>query len=116
MRSIAVLSVAVMLGLAIVLSVPGAARADAALDALRAAGAVAERFDGYLEVRDAGAGANAQAVVSEVNAKRRALYEKRAKESNVPVEEVGKLFATKIVETAPTGTYFRQAGGGYVRK
>jgi len=95
---------------------PVPAHADAALDSLRANGAVAERFDGYVEVRDANAGANAKAVVNEVNAKRRTLYKKRAKESNVQVSEVGKPFATKIVETAPPGTYFRQQGGGYVRK
>ena len=51
-----------------------------------------------------------------VNAKRRALYAKRADESVLPVEEVGKLFATKIVETAPPGTYFLKPDGEYVRK
>ncbi|MBK0398420.1 YdbL family protein [Limibaculum sp. M0105] len=90
--------------------------AQSKLDSYRANGAVAERFDGYVEVRDPGAPGDARALVNEVNAQRRALYEKRAKETNVPVAEVGKLFATKIVEQAPKGTYFRQPSGSYVRK
>jgi hypothetical protein len=88
----------------------------AALDGYRASGVIAERFDGYVEIRDPNAPADARALVDQVNAQRRALYQKRAQESNVPVEEVGKLFATKITETAPPGTYFRQPGGGFVRK
>jgi len=116
MRAAANLLAALIIALAAMLSDPGTARADAQLDTLRASGAVAERFDGYVEVRDAGTAPNARAVVDDVNAKRRALYEKRAKESNVPVAEVGKLFATKLVETAPAGTYFRQPDGSYARK
>lgn len=85
------------------------------LDVYRASGVIAERFDGYVEIREAST-PDARALVDEVNAKRRALYTRRAEESNVPVEEVGKLFATKIVETAPPGTYFRRPGGEYVRK
>ncbi len=46
----------------------------------------------------------------------RELYTRRARESDVRVEQVGKLFATKIAETAPAGTYFRQPDGSYVRK
>ena len=92
------------------------ARADAPLDTYRANGVIAERFDGYVEIRASDAPSEAHAVVEKVNAKRKALYSRRADESNVPVEEVGKVFANKIVDTAPPGTYFRQASGGYVRK
>ena len=77
---------------------------------------IAERFDGYVEIRDSNAPSEARAVVEDVNAKRRALYNQRASESDVPVAEVGKVFANKIVDTAPPGTYFRRASGGYVRK
>lgn len=111
-KLLAVLAVA----LAALVLAPDPARADPRLDAYRASGTIAERFDGYVEVRDAGAGSDVRALADDVNAKRRALYEKRAAESKVPVGEVGKLFATKIVETAPPGTYFRQPGGNFVRK
>ncbi|MGM0584382.1 MAG: YdbL family protein [Pseudomonadota bacterium] len=102
--------------LAALLLAPQAASAQSKLDAYRMSGAVAERHDGYVEVRDASAAPDAGGLVREVNAERRALYEKRARETDVPVEEVGKLFATKIVERAPPGTYFRQPDGSYIRK
>jgi uncharacterized protein YdbL (DUF1318 family) len=92
------------------------AAAQQALDAYRAAGVIAERYDGYVEVRAGDAPADARALVDSVNAQRRAIYAKRAQETNVPIEEVGKLYATKITETAPPGTYFRQQSGSYVRK
>jgi uncharacterized protein YdbL (DUF1318 family) len=95
---------------------PGPARAQAALDSFRASGVIAERFDGYVELRESGAPAEARALVDSVNAERRKLYEKRAGELGVPVSEVGKVFAEKILQVAPAGTYFRQPGGGYVRK
>jgi uncharacterized protein YdbL (DUF1318 family) len=95
---------------------PGSVRADARLDTYRANGIIAERFDGYVEIRGSNAPSEARAVVENVNAKRRALYNKRANESNVAVAEVGKVFANKIVDTAPPGTYFRQPSGGYVQK
>ncbi len=95
---------------------PGAAQGGNALDAYRASGVIAERFDGYVEVRTTDAPSGVHALVEQVNAKRRALYTQRAQESNVSVDEVGKLFATKIVEAAPPGTYFLQPGGSYVRK
>ena len=94
---------------------PGPARADARLDAYRADGVIAERFDGYVEIRASNAPSEARALVEDVNARRRALYSQRASESNVPVEEVGKVFANKIAGAAPSGTYFRQPSGGYVR-
>ncbi len=92
------------------------AQAGARLDAFRADGVIAERYDGYVEIRASNAPGDARALVADVNARRRALYTQRASESNVPVEEVGKVFANKIVETAPPGTYFRRPGGDYVRR
>lgn len=105
---------AVLLGMLLAAG-PAPAQGEA-LDAHRASGVIAERFDGYVELRDPDAPAEARGLVESVNARRRALYTRRAQESDVAVEEVGKLFATKIAEKAPPGTYFRQPGGDYVRK
>ena len=116
MRPLLRLFFALTMVLAALYGAPGPARADAQLDAYRANGVIAERFDGYVEIRDSGAPSEARALAENVNAKRRALYERRASESNVPVGEVGKVFANKIVGTAPPGTYFRQSNGGYVQK
>ncbi len=116
MRPLLTLVFALTVAFAALFAAPDLARAGAQLDAYRADGVIAERFDGYVEIRDSNAPSAARALVADVNAKRRALYTQRASESNVPVEEVGKVFANKIAETAPSGTYFRRPGGGYVRR
>jgi hypothetical protein len=116
MRSLPKLVFALMVAFAVLWTAHGPAWAGANLDAYRADGVIAERYDGYVEIRDSNAPSEARSLVADVNAKRRALYTQRADESNVPVEEVGKVFANKIAETAPSGTYFRRPDGGYVRR
>ncbi len=116
MRPLLKLIFALVVVFAAFYSAPGSVQADTRLDTYRANGVIAERFDGYVEIRDSNAPSDARALVKDVNSKRRALYKQRADESDVPVEEVGKVFANKIVGTAPPGTYFRQSSGGYVQK
>ena len=116
MRPFLKIFVVLTVAFAALFATPGPARADARLDAYRADGVIAERFDGYVEIRASDAPSEARALVEDVNARRRALYSQRAGESNVPVAEVGKVFANKIVETAPPGTYFLRPGGDYVRR
>ncbi|MEO0821492.1 MAG: YdbL family protein [Pseudomonadota bacterium] len=100
-----------LLGL-LLAAMPAAAQS---LDSLRAEGAIAERFDGFTETRPGAPGA-ARGVVDRVNADRRQIYAQRASEQGVPASEVGKIFAPKIFEKAPAGTYFRRENGSYVRK
>ncbi len=116
MRSLLKLVFTLTVAFAVLCTAPGPAWAGARLDTYRADGIIAERFDGYVEIRDSNAPSEARALVEDVNARRRALYTQRASESNVPVKEVGKVFANKIAGTAPSGTYFRQPGGGYARR
>jgi len=92
------------------------AGAASPLDEFRAEGVIAERFDGQVEVRDGVTNADAAKLVSEVNAKRMKIYEERAAKQNVPVSEVGKIYALEIAEKAPAGTYFRKPDGSYVQK
>ena len=116
MRPLLKLVFALTVAFAALFAVPDPAQAGARLDAFRADGVIAERFDGYVEIRDSNAPGEARSLVADVNAKRRALYTQRASESNVPVAEVGKVFANKIADTAPSGTYFRRPSGDYVRR
>ncbi|WP_051432077.1 YdbL family protein [Rhodovibrio salinarum] len=88
----------------------------ASLDELRADGVIAERWDGYVEVRVGTPPAEAQQVVERINAERRQVYEKRAQQQGVTPESVGKVYAPKILEKAPVGTYFKKSDGSYVRK
>ena len=116
LRNASGIAAILIIALTVLVAAPQAAVAQSKLDGYRANGAVAERFDGFVEVRDAAAARDAPALVADVNAQRRALYEKRARETGAPTAEVGKLFASKIVEQAPRGTYFRQSNGSFVRK
>lgn len=82
------------------------------LDELRRQGVVGERYDGLLVARDG----SAQAFVNETNAKRLAIYETRAQQQNVPVSEVGKVYAQQIMNKAPSGTWFQDAAGNWSQK
>ena len=84
------------------------------LNALRASGAVGEGYDGFARVRKAGGGA--RSVVDAVNAKRRAIYAKRAKEQGTAADQVGRVYARQILGKAPAGTWFLKESGKWVRK
>jgi hypothetical protein len=86
------------------------------LDAVRTAGTVGERYDGYLVLRDTGAPGNVKSLVTKTNAQRKALYEKRSKEEKVPVAAIGKIYAQQIMQKAPKGTYFLSESGKWSRK
>jgi uncharacterized protein YdbL (DUF1318 family) len=107
--------------LALVLSafaatMPTHAADDAQLNSLRAQGVIAERFDGYVMVKDNSTGATAQSVVDRVNAERRAIYEARAKAQGVTASEVGQVYAGQIIQKAPKGTWFLAADGSWTQK
>lgn len=82
------------------------------LDALRASGAVGERFDGLAVARDG----SAKAFVDQVNAKRSQIYQKDAASQGVPVDQVGRVYAQKILQSAPRGTWFLNPDGKWVQK
>ncbi len=82
---------------------PGAAMAQS-LDALRASGALGERYDGLVAVRQPGAEANR--IAAEVNAQRQAVYRQRATEQGVAWEVVGRVYARQLFDQAAKGTWF----------
>lgn len=86
------------------------------LDSLRASGVVAERFDGYLVLRQGDAPASARATVEQVNEKRRQIYAERAAQQGVPPDQVGRVYARQIFQEAPTGTWFLDEAGKWVQK
>jgi uncharacterized protein YdbL (DUF1318 family) len=93
-----------------------AAGAGERLDDLRASGAVGERYDGYAVVRAQGADPSIAALVESVNAKRRSIYEERAKKQGVPAQEVGKVYAQEIAAKAPRGTWLQGEDGKSIQK
>jgi len=82
------------------------------LNDLRASGKVGEGYDGFARARD---GAVA-AMVDSVNAKRRAIYEQRAKEQGTSVDQVGKVYAGQIISQSPAGTWVLSASGTWQQK
>lgn len=79
------------------------------LDAARADGQVIELHNGYLAPGD-GASSAAQALVAEVNAKRRAYYEDVAAQQGVSLSDVELIFGEQIFEKAQPGIYQRIDG------
>ncbi len=102
-----------VLGLLLAFNVPAAMAQS--LEDLRASGAIGERYDGYVAVRNSGA-AGAKSRANEVNAKRRSLYEERAAAQGVTPEEIGRLYAGQIMQKAPGGTWFLDENGNWRQK
>jgi hypothetical protein len=94
---------------------PRGARAGS-LDSYRAQGVIAERYDGYVEIRAGNPPADAKRIVERVNEKRRQIYQKRADSEGVAPEAVGKVYAKQIWQDAPDGTYLKKPDGAYVQK
>ena len=66
---------------------------------------------GIARLRDAMAGQDQMSV-----AKRREIYKERAAAQDVPVDQVGRVYAKQILEKVPAGVWFRTPDGEYVQK
>jgi len=109
-KSLAVLTMLPALVLALSLVAAPAVAQD--LDALRASGAVAERYDGYLQAQNSSAADAAKTI----NAQRKKVYEERAAAQGVPAAQVGRVYAGEIFKKAPAGTLFVQENGEVKKK
>lgn len=84
------------------------------LSQARAQGIVGEKLDGYIGAVTPSAEANA--VVGEINARRKAEYEKIAASNGQTVSVVGKVAAEKIINGLPAGSYFQLPNGSWKKK
>ncbi len=94
-------------GLAIAMVLAGGIAGPAwaqSLESLRASGALGERYDGLVTVRQASP--DASRIAAEVNSQRQAIYKQRAAEQGVPWDQVGRVYARQLFEQAPKGTWF----------
>jgi len=82
------------------------------LDDLRASGAVGERFDGLAVARDP----SAADAVAKINAKRKKIYAQNAASQGVPADQVGRVYAKKILEDVPAGTWFQAPDNTWTQK
>ena len=79
---------------------------------LKASGKIGEAYDGFARARDG----SVQATVNSVNAKRRAIYNKRAGEQGTSADQVGRVYATQIIAKAPGGTWILMENGSWRQK
>ncbi len=110
------LIVSFFLALAVVLAAPAASAGDPVIDAAKAAGIVGERADGYLGLVTGDAEPQVRRKVNEINAKRRALYERLAAETGTTVEQVGIITGEKQFNQTVSGQFVMDAGGNWTAK
>lgn len=81
------------------------------LASARTSGAVGEKADGYVAALQPSAEVNA--LVSEVNAKRKAEYQRISEQNNQPVDVVARLAVPQIVSGLPGGAKYQDASGSW---
>jgi uncharacterized protein YdbL (DUF1318 family) len=84
------------------------------LHSARAAGQVGEKADGYVEALKATPDVNA--LVAEVNAKRKAEYARISKENGQSVDVVAKLAAGEIIKGLPAGASYQGGDGSWKKR
>ena len=98
-------------GLAAGLATPAYAR-HPAYAAARAAGQVGEKIDGYLGVVSGGTPA-LQAVVNDINIKRRALYSQKAQAANATLDEYALTAGCQAILATSPGEKYQAPDGSW---
>ncbi|SDP14754.1 YdbL family protein [Pseudomonas jinjuensis] len=88
-------------------------QAMSALGGAKAQGLVGEQADGYLGV--VSSSGQAADIAAQINAARRAEYQKVASQNGAKLSDVEALAGKKAIERTPSGQYI-QVGGKWVRK
>jgi uncharacterized protein YdbL (DUF1318 family) len=74
-------------------------------------GLVGEQRDGYLGLVTNSASAEVRAMIENINAQRRELYQQIAQQNGIEVRQVAALAYEKAVEATQPGHYIQNAGG-----
>lgn len=78
---------------------------------VKAAGLVGEQMNGYLGLVNPNAAGDVKALVNSINAQRQAEYQRIATKNGVPVDEVARLTAQKVIGQTPSGQYVQTPSG-----
>lgn len=81
----------------------------ASIGDLKTQGAVGELPNGYLGVVDS-SNSSASALVKDINAKRKAIYQKQASKNNISLGEVQKIAGKRNFQKTKTGNYIKVSG------
>ncbi|MEH6629040.1 MAG: YdbL family protein [Motiliproteus sp.] len=113
MRFVQALLVSLSLVIGIGLATPALAQGVA--DA-KASGLVGEQPNGYLGSISSNPSADVSALISDTNNKRRNVYISRAKKAGVSRQVMEQRIGQRLIQKAPTGQYFKSAGGRWQKK
>lgn len=86
------------------------------LTRLKADGVIGEQADGYVGLVSSNAPADARALVQEVNAKRKAAYQRIAQKQGTNLGDVERVGGNTAIEKTLPGNYVRDANGVWRRK
>ncbi len=109
-------SIGILLALSVSFAAPSASAADPQIDAAISQGIVGEKVDGFLGLVKGSAPADIERKVNEINAKRRALYQQLASETGTTLQQVGVVTGEKQIEKLPSGAYYMNTSGQWVKK
>lgn len=100
--------------LGLLLMMHGAFAAD--LATAKQQGWVGEQNNGYLGLVRSGAPADVQALVTDVNSRRKAQFTQIATKNGIAEAEAAKVFAREAAERTSPGNYIQNPAGGWVKK
>lgn len=94
---------------------PAMAQRDPAYAAARAAGQVGERVDGYIGIVGS-PDAALQAIVNDINIRRRALYAERARAANATLDEYALTAGCQAILATRPGERYQGPSGGWLTR
>ena len=87
------------------------------LDSAKAQGLVGEQQNGYIGLVTTSPSSDVETLVNDINARRRAAYEKvAAQTAGAKLTDVEKLAAVKLIARTPSGQMVQDANGKWVKK
>ena len=86
------------------------------LEEAKTQGVVGEQPNGYLGVVQSGASAEVQALVNDVNQKRRHMYEDIAHRNSTKLDAVEMLAGKTAIDNTKPGNFVRRPSGQWVKK
>jgi uncharacterized protein YdbL (DUF1318 family) len=90
--------------------------ADLSLADAKQQGLVGEQYDGYLGVVAQAQSGTVQSLVTSINTKRRAQYQRIAKTNGISVADVEALAGQKALQKTAAGNYVKAQGGDWSKK
>lgn len=87
-----------------------------ALTAAKASGLIGEQPNGYLGLVQQSAPGDVKALIADVNAKRKAGYQKIADRQGTRLSDVEKVGGQTAIEKTLRGNYIRSPGGSWQKK